>query len=81
MSVMYLVHCALCRDAYKIGCLGVTEGDWSTLALEALEGMDFDTSKKACVHHPCAAMYMYMFIDLCLWSYYRLSYECEIFVF
>ncbi|KAL5515597.1 hypothetical protein EMCRGX_G000787 [Ephydatia muelleri] len=37
----------LYKDAYKIGCLGVTEGDWNTLALEALEGMDFDISKKA----------------------------------
>ena len=36
-----------CRDAYRIACLGVTEGDWEVLAHEALEGLDFDTAKKA----------------------------------
>ena len=36
-----------CRDAYKVACLGVTEGDWEALAHEALEGLDFDTAKKA----------------------------------
>ena len=25
------------RDAYKVACLGVTEGDWRALAMEALE--------------------------------------------
>ena len=25
------------REAYKIACLGVTDGDWRVLALEALE--------------------------------------------
>ena len=35
------------RDAYKVACLGVTDGDWETLAHEALEGLDFDTAKKA----------------------------------
>ncbi|PVD24347.1 hypothetical protein C0Q70_14828 [Pomacea canaliculata] len=35
------------RDAYKIACLGVTEGDWEVLAHEALEGLDFETAKKA----------------------------------
>ena len=34
------------RDAYKIACLGVTEGDWRILAMEALEGMDLDVAKK-----------------------------------
>jgi hypothetical protein len=28
-----------CRDAYKVACLGVTEGDWEALAHEALEGL------------------------------------------
>ncbi|XP_020611190.1 intraflagellar transport protein 122 homolog isoform X2 [Orbicella faveolata] len=37
----------LYRDAYKVACLGVTEGDWRALAMEALEGLDFDTAKKA----------------------------------
>lgn len=25
------------RDAYKVACLGVTEGDWRALAMDALE--------------------------------------------
>ena len=25
------------RDAYKVACLGVTEGDWRALAMEAME--------------------------------------------
>ncbi|XP_078340376.1 intraflagellar transport protein 122 homolog isoform X6 [Crassostrea virginica] len=37
----------LFRDAYKVACLGVTDGDWEVLAHEALEGLDFDTAKKA----------------------------------
>ncbi|XP_048590687.1 intraflagellar transport protein 122 homolog isoform X2 [Nematostella vectensis] len=35
------------RDAYNVACLGVTEGDWRALALDALEGLDFETAKKA----------------------------------
>ncbi|XP_060691773.1 intraflagellar transport protein 122 homolog [Hemiscyllium ocellatum] len=35
------------KEAYQIACLGVTENDWRDLAIEALEGMDFDTAKKA----------------------------------
>ena len=27
-------------DAYHIACLGVTEGDWRSLAMEALEVLD-----------------------------------------
>ena len=30
-----------------MACLGVTEGDWEALAHEALEGLDFETAKKA----------------------------------
>lgn len=30
-----------------MACLGVTDGDWEVLAHEALEGLDFDTAKKA----------------------------------
>ncbi|XP_032827224.2 intraflagellar transport protein 122 homolog [Petromyzon marinus] len=37
----------LYQQAYQIACLGVTETDWRQLALEALEGLDFDTAKKA----------------------------------
>ncbi|XP_059169667.1 intraflagellar transport protein 122 homolog [Physella acuta] len=35
------------KEAYKVACLGVTDGDWEALAHDALEGLDFDTSKKA----------------------------------
>jgi len=35
------------KSAYNIACLGVTEGDWESLAHEALVGMDIQTSKKA----------------------------------
>ncbi|CAH1783917.1 unnamed protein product [Owenia fusiformis] len=35
------------KEAYRIACLGVTDGDWEALAHEALEGLDFDTAKKA----------------------------------
>uniref|UniRef100_A0A8C4EM69 Intraflagellar transport protein 122 homolog n=1 Tax=Dicentrarchus labrax TaxID=13489 RepID=A0A8C4EM69_DICLA len=35
------------KEAYQIACLGVTESDWRDLATEALEGLDFDTAKKA----------------------------------
>ena len=33
--------------AYQVACLGVTEGDWETLAHEALLGMDIPTARKA----------------------------------
>ncbi|XP_065909716.1 intraflagellar transport protein 122 homolog [Dysidea avara] len=35
------------KDAYIIACLGVTDNDWRILGLEALEGLDYDTAKKA----------------------------------
>ena len=35
------------KSAYQVACLGVTEGDWETLAHEALVGMDIPTAKKA----------------------------------
>ena len=37
------------RDAYRVACLGVTQKDWNALAHECLEGLDFDTAKKAFV--------------------------------
>ena len=30
-----------------MACLGVTEGDWQALAHDAMEGLDFNTAKKA----------------------------------
>ena len=35
------------KDAYQVACLGVTDSDWDALAHEALEGLDFETAKKA----------------------------------
>ncbi|XP_013914619.1 PREDICTED: intraflagellar transport protein 122 homolog isoform X2 [Thamnophis sirtalis] len=37
----------LFKEAYKIACLGVTDTDWKELAMEALEGLEFETAKKA----------------------------------
>jgi intraflagellar transport protein 122 len=34
-------------NAYAIACLGVTDGDWRLLALEALQGMKLDIARKA----------------------------------
>lgn len=35
------------KEAYQIACLGVTDTDWRELAMEALEGLEFETAKKA----------------------------------
>ncbi|NXM73887.1 IF122 protein, partial [Serilophus lunatus] len=35
------------QEAYQIACLGVTDADWRELAMEALEGLEFETAKKA----------------------------------
>ncbi|XP_010017856.1 PREDICTED: intraflagellar transport protein 122 homolog, partial [Nestor notabilis] len=35
------------KAAYQIACLGVTDTDWKELAMEALEGLEFETAKKA----------------------------------
>jgi len=35
------------REAQTIACLGVTTGDWETLAHAALEALDVETAKKA----------------------------------
>uniref|UniRef100_A0A2R9BG39 Intraflagellar transport protein 122 homolog n=1 Tax=Pan paniscus TaxID=9597 RepID=A0A2R9BG39_PANPA len=37
----------LFKEAHQIACLGVTDTDWRELAMEALEGLDFETAKKA----------------------------------
>lgn len=34
-------------DAYQIACLGVTDSDWNTLALEAMEASQYEVAKKA----------------------------------
>lgn len=36
----------LFKEAYKIACLGVTDTDWKELAMDALEGLEFETAKK-----------------------------------
>lgn len=44
------------KEAYQIACLGVTDSDWRDLATDALEGLDFDTAKKASGKHSnCAS--------------------------
>uniref|UniRef100_A0A8C8VP68 Intraflagellar transport protein 122 homolog n=1 Tax=Pelusios castaneus TaxID=367368 RepID=A0A8C8VP68_9SAUR len=35
------------KEAYQIACLGVTDTDWKELAMGALEGLEFETAKKA----------------------------------
>ena len=35
----------MCRDAYKVACLGVTDGDWRALAMASLEGLEFNIAK------------------------------------
>ena len=34
-------------EAVNIACLGVTAGDWETLAHSALQSLDIETAKKA----------------------------------
>mmetsp|Transcript_3049 Transcript_3049/g.4655 ORF Transcript_3049/g.4655 Transcript_3049/m.4655 type:complete len:1198 (+) Transcript_3049:84-3677(+) len=35
------------EEAYKVACLGVTDNDWRMLAMEALQGMNFEVARKA----------------------------------
>ncbi|KAJ3351285.1 hypothetical protein HDU83_009012 [Entophlyctis luteolus] len=35
------------ESGYKVACLGVTESDWRRLALDSLEGLNFEVAKKA----------------------------------
>ena len=35
------------KEGYNIACLGVTEGDWDALAQSALEGQEYNISRKA----------------------------------
>jgi len=34
-------------DAYKVACLGITDGDWRSLGMAALEGLEFHIAKMA----------------------------------
>lgn len=55
------------KEAYQIACLGVTDADWRELAMEALEGLEFETAKK--VKHfftPLAEILGVIFIYICL---------------
>jgi hypothetical protein len=36
-----------CSDAYKVACLGVTDGDWECLAHAALEDLNFSVARQA----------------------------------
>ena len=36
-----------CSDAYKVACLGVTDGDWECLAHAALEDLNFPVARQA----------------------------------
>ena len=35
-----------CSEAYKIGCLGITDMDWMHLGNACLKGADFNVAKK-----------------------------------
>ncbi|KAJ1546612.1 hypothetical protein HK096_004918, partial [Nowakowskiella sp. JEL0078] len=37
------------KEAYRVACLNVTEGDWRRLAYEAMEGLCFEVARKAFV--------------------------------
>ncbi|XP_011829588.1 PREDICTED: intraflagellar transport protein 122 homolog isoform X5 [Mandrillus leucophaeus] len=67
----------LFKEAYQIACLGVTDTDWRELAMEALEGLDFETAKKG-KFHEAAKLYkrsghenlaLEMYTDLCMFEY------------
>lgn len=48
------------KEAYKIACLGVTDTDWKELAMEALEGLEFETAKKVKF-----CLCLWIFINFC----------------
>lgn len=51
------------KEAYQIACLGVTDTDWRELAMEALEGLEFETAKKVKRLFPYSAeSWVYFFI-------------------
>lgn len=41
--------------AYQIACLGVTENDWRTLAIQALSGLNFEIARKVFRYFPAFA--------------------------
>lgn len=42
----YMEH-KIFSEAYKVACLGVTDGDWEELAFTALENLDFEIARLA----------------------------------
>lgn len=46
---LYLLLCLYFRETYNVACLGVTNGDWEALGLEALEALDLVTASKSFV--------------------------------
>lgn len=46
-SMYQYLETKMFQEAYKVACLGVTDGDWRALAMDAMEGLNFDIAKKA----------------------------------
>lgn len=63
------------QEAYQIACLGVTDNDWTDLATEALEGLDFNTAKKVRDAHiflsSFKSKYQTIYLSLCVQAFIR----------
>jgi hypothetical protein len=75
LSCDVLVSCTktVCfREAYRIACLGVTDGDWEALAHAALESLDLQVARQAFVRTK-DLKYLELINELqvrnCKWSY------------